>query len=168
MLTYFLLIQYTIYALFIRHPNYCKNAREFYHIINLLIYGFFIRILLCFIDYMLHFKLGINTEEEERNNYLYKDVYNRVPEEVLNMIETTILSDSNINKLVPLTNENERDICCICMIPFSVGDLVRLMPCDKKHIFHKACIDKWLSHNKSCPTCRTEITRKLISIKKID
>ncbi|KAH9492441.1 E3 ubiquitin-protein ligase Zswim2 [Bulinus truncatus] len=39
--------------------------------------------------------------------------------------------------------------CRICLRGFSVGQLVRKLPC--KHKFHKDCIDSWLLH--SHPTC---------------
>ena len=48
--------------------------------------------------------------------------------------------------------------CPICHDPFSCKgeDAVELPEC--RHIFHKACIGKWISaKHKSCPVCRIEI-----------
>ena len=101
------------------------------------------------------------------NSDLYQDYSNRVPDEVLNMIESVTLDNKNINELIPLTDENERDVCSICITPYREGEVIKLMPCNKKHIFHKCCIDKWLKHNKACPTCRREINKKLINKTKI-
>ncbi|XP_071703958.1 E3 ubiquitin-protein ligase SIS3-like [Rutidosis leptorrhynchoides] len=42
--------------------------------------------------------------------------------------------------------------CPICLEEFSVGDMVRGLPC--AHSFHLACIDKWLKVNLRCPRCR--------------
>ncbi|KAB1200444.1 RING-H2 finger protein ATL73 [Morella rubra] len=43
--------------------------------------------------------------------------------------------------------------CAICLVDFSEGDKIRVLPkCD--HRFHVACIDKWLLSHSSCPTCR--------------
>jgi hypothetical protein len=115
----------------------------------------------------LHFKYGVN-EADIANADLYVDYQNRVSPEVLSMIECVHLNDKNIEELVPFNNEdNERDVCCICMLPFQVNENIKLMPCNRKHIFHRACIDKWLSHNKACPTCRKEINKKLILKNKI-
>ncbi|CUG89035.1 zinc finger protein, putative [Bodo saltans] len=43
--------------------------------------------------------------------------------------------------------------CCICMMEYSNGDVLRVLPC--LHRFHKDCADKWLCDSKSaCPICR--------------
>ncbi|KAK9268278.1 hypothetical protein L1049_010721 [Liquidambar formosana] len=43
--------------------------------------------------------------------------------------------------------------CAICLVDFSEGDEIRILPkCN--HRFHVACIDKWLLSHSSCPTCR--------------
>jgi hypothetical protein len=145
----------------------CDKAPQFYYIINWLVFGFFLRLIISFVNYFLHFKYGVN-EADVANSDLYVDYQNRVSQEVLNMIESVTLNDKNINDLIAFnTEENERDVCCICMLPFCVREIIKLMPCNKKHIFHKICIDKWLSHNKACPTCRKEINKKLIQKNKI-
>ena len=165
-LGYVLLVNYTVYFLFfLRHTSPCENAPQFYFIINWLVFGFFLRLIISFINYFLHFKYGVN--EADINSDLYQDYSNRVPDEVLNMIESVTLDNKNINELIPLTDENERDVCSICITPYREGEVIKLMPCNKKHIFHKCCIDKWLKHNKACPTCRREINKKLINKTKI-
>eukprot|EP01097_Dermamoeba_algensis_P003692 TRINITY_DN2531_c0_g1_i4.p1 TRINITY_DN2531_c0_g1~~TRINITY_DN2531_c0_g1_i4.p1 ORF type:complete len:537 (-),score=76.42 TRINITY_DN2531_c0_g1_i4:235-1845(-) len=51
---------------------------------------------------------------------------------------------------------NNVDICSICIEEFSQGNPVKRLPrCT--HVFHPACIDRWLAINKICPTCRTEL-----------
>lgn len=161
-LGYMLLISYTFYFLCIRRSSMCHKAPQFYYIVNWLVFGFFLRLIISFINYFLHFKYGIN-EADVANADLYVDYQNRVPPDVLKMIESVTLLESNLNKFVPFNHEEkESDVCCICILPFQVNENIRLMPCNRKHIFHKRCIDKWLSHNKACPTCRKEITKKLI------
>ncbi|PON72747.1 43kDa postsynaptic protein [Parasponia andersonii] len=46
--------------------------------------------------------------------------------------------------------------CAICLVDFSEGDKIRVLPkCN--HRFHIACIDKWLLSHSSCPTCRNRL-----------
>jgi hypothetical protein len=48
--------------------------------------------------------------------------------------------------------DDEDDECCICMRSLS-KDRQRLGCSHDK--FHAECINKWLTHNPSCPLCRT-------------
>jgi hypothetical protein len=48
-----------------------------------------------------------------------------------------------------------RETCPICIIDFTEGDDLRLLPCEGKHAFHKECVDPWLLElSSSCPICR--------------
>ncbi len=166
-LGYLLLIFYTIYFLLIRKSSPCKGAIQFYFIINWLVFGFFLRLIISFVNFFLHFKYGIN-EADLQNINLYTDYQNRCSPEVINIIDQVGLTENNISEYISINEEeNERDVCSICIEPFMIDHKVKIMPCNKKHIFHKDCIEKWLSHNKVCPTCRKEITKKLIQKNKI-
>jgi hypothetical protein len=46
------------------------------------------------------------------------------------------------------------DTCSVCIDKFVSDDICRELKCS--HLFHKDCIDHWLSDNISCPVCRTE------------
>ncbi|VDL59456.1 unnamed protein product [Hymenolepis diminuta] len=46
--------------------------------------------------------------------------------------------------------------CVICMIGYVPGDELRKMPMCI-HIFHRACIDDWLTRSLTCPSCLQEI-----------
>jgi hypothetical protein len=56
--------------------------------------------------------------------------------------------------------EDQADVCVICLEHFMDGDRLRVLPCD--HSFHVGCIDRWLSGSHSheacftsgCPTCK--------------
>jgi hypothetical protein len=98
---------------------------------------------------------------------MYTDYSNRVSPEVIDLLKEMILDEKNINELIPLVENNERDICCVCIQPFEVKDVIKLLPCNNKHIFHKVCIEKWLNSNKACPTCRKEITKAMVKKPKI-
>jgi hypothetical protein len=43
--------------------------------------------------------------------------------------------------------------CSICLEKFKEDEQVKELSC--KHLFHPACINKWLKEKESCPTCRT-------------
>lgn len=159
-LGYILLGLYALYFLTVRKSNFCGKATQFHFIINWLIFGFFIRLIISLVNYFLHFKYAVNQADLENTSF-YKDYNNQVNKEVLELIETTQLTEENINQLVGVNETKERDFCCICMLQFEIGENIKLLPCNKKHIFHNACIDKWLCHNKACPTCRKEISKKL-------
>lgn len=49
--------------------------------------------------------------------------------------------------------------CTICLSEYEVEEDVRRLPC--MHLFHQACIDKWLIMDKRCPVCRVDITMQL-------
>ena len=48
--------------------------------------------------------------------------------------------------------------CMICLDDFQKKDTLRQLPCG--HVFHKKCIDKWLSSNNQCPHCRQPVIKK--------
>jgi len=52
-------------------------------------------------------------------------------------------------------NENEEDVCSICMEAYKQGDSLKGLPC--KHEFHVQCIERWLALKDACPLCRAKI-----------
>jgi hypothetical protein len=45
--------------------------------------------------------------------------------------------------------------CLICLHTYEHGDCLRTLPCN--HMFHRDCIDPWLSTKDACPYCRQSI-----------
>ena len=67
-----------------------------------------------------------------------------------------ILNKLKIEKYDPKKNYEKNQNCCvICMEEFKEKDEIRELDC--KHIFHKNCIDKWLTEHKKCPIDNHEI-----------
>ncbi|CAN1354757.1 E3 ubiquitin-protein ligase BIG BROTHER [Linum perenne] len=61
-------------------------------------------------------------------------------------------------------SRTERTRCVICQMGYKRGDKRITLPC--KHIYHAGCGSKWLSINKACPICYTEVSIGSTSIKK--
>jgi len=56
----------------------------------------------------------------------------------------------------------EAPTCIICLLEYEDGDEIKILPCG--HEYHSDCIDEWLGgHNRTCPTCRHDITIKFES-----
>lgn len=47
--------------------------------------------------------------------------------------------------------------CSICLEPYSNGQALRCLPCDRRHHFCVQCIDTWLQTNSTCPVCRASL-----------
>ena len=158
-LGYIMLFLYTFYFLGIRRSNICENAIKFYYIVNWLVFGFFIRLIISFVNYFLHFKYGVN-EADIQNNDIYGDMSNKVPASVIEKLEKHLLSNENIKTL---TRDDEKEAvfidCAICLYDFEIGQTIKILPCNRKHMFHDWCVDKWLNRNTKCPTCRKEVNK---------
>ena len=44
--------------------------------------------------------------------------------------------------------------CPICLEALDEASSALQMPCAKQHVFHKACLLKWLDERNTCPICR--------------
>lgn len=53
--------------------------------------------------------------------------------------------------------ESESDQCAVCIEPYKLSDVIRVLPC--RHVFHKSCVDPWLLEQRSCPMCKSDILR---------
>ncbi|KAJ3692899.1 hypothetical protein LUZ60_011994 [Juncus effusus] len=62
-------------------------------------------------------------------------------------------------KSLPIVNVNhdfnisEESECQICLMSFTQGDKIRVLP-QCAHVFHAKCVDTWLMSRSSCPSCR--------------
>ncbi|KAK8854846.1 hypothetical protein IAR55_003585 [Kwoniella newhampshirensis] len=56
------------------------------------------------------------------------------------------------------TDAEEQDQQCpICLLDFEEGEDLRVLPCEREHVYHKVCIDPWLLQvASSCPLCRKD------------
>ncbi|KAL4298094.1 hypothetical protein GQ457_12G025930 [Hibiscus cannabinus] len=51
--------------------------------------------------------------------------------------------------------KSRNDRCVICQMEYKRGERQITLPC--KHVYHAGCSTRWLSINKACPICYTEV-----------
>ena len=56
----------------------------------------------------------------------------------------------------------EHDDCVICRSSFVKKEKIIVLPCNKKHYFHEACVEKWLDISCLCPICRADLNKKMM------
>jgi hypothetical protein len=47
--------------------------------------------------------------------------------------------------------------CSTCLEEFTEDDLIKVLPCDNRHIFHPECIDPWFKRKTNCPLCKKDM-----------
>lgn len=77
-----------------------------------------------------------------------------MPEEENNGDNTSNKNKNNIELVIASSSSLGKDTeCPVCLSLFVEGEELRQLNfC--KHLFHKSCIDKWLSNHCNCPVCR--------------
>lgn len=48
--------------------------------------------------------------------------------------------------------------CRICFQSFVAEEEIMLLPCDKRHVFHKFCAESWFKVSTTCPICRKNLS----------
>jgi hypothetical protein len=66
----------------------------------------------------------------------------------------------NIENSLPKTICESVETCCICISNINKCDRYVTLSC--KHMFHPACISRWVTSHTNCPYCRTEISEKRV------
>jgi rubrerythrin len=80
--------------------------------------------------------------------------------------------DSEFDFLVSIPKADAADYCSICMSFIDEKEIIRLLPCH--HLFHRKCIDIWLTGNlswegnntRACPLCKHTIDFQKLRIMK--
>ena len=54
------------------------------------------------------------------------------------------------------SDEDEGEMCSVCLCVYETDDMLIRLPCD--HIFHEACVARWLLQDSSCPQCRYNLS----------
>jgi E3 ubiquitin-protein ligase BIG BROTHER-like protein len=79
----------------------------------------------------------------EQRKYLTEDLFNK-------------LSVKKLTDLKSLPFGVEK--CMICIENFKKKEELITLPC--KHLYHKACIKRWLELNINCPICKADINEE--------
>lgn len=64
-----------------------------------------------------------------------------------------------LNSSSELVQNHDEACCAICIDDFEAGAVVRHLTC--KHVYHKKCIDPWLTEKGTCPQCKADILKSL-------
>ncbi|WP_422139651.1 RING finger domain-containing protein [Endozoicomonas sp. ALC020] len=54
------------------------------------------------------------------------------------------------------------DNCPVCLETFAGKKVMVLKQC--KHMFHRDCLERWLSKNSTCPSCRTSLVSREVEL----
>lgn len=90
-------------------------------------------------------------------------IYLGYVEDKFNFELNTLVNTKEYNGRIT-TSLRKSDIdeyCSICLNSFSYGDIVSTLPCNKRHMFHTYCLEKWFYNTVSCPLCRSNFSDKL-------
>ena len=61
---------------------------------------------------------------------------------------------------VGMIDGDDDPICVVCQLEFEEGEVVRQLPCEGQHTFHKECVDTWLKRNEYLPTLQDSFWQK--------
>jgi len=95
-------------------------------------------------------------KKKESNLNLPMDIESKMSTDTADTLIWDLDNDHECND----KNENEEDVCPICLEEFNVGETVmfsRSMSCT--HVFHKECLMAWLMEQREneCPSCRAAL-----------
>ena len=57
-----------------------------------------------------------------------------------------------------LEEMEEEDVCAVCLVRYEADDILIRLPCN--HLFHEACIGRWLEADGTCPKCRFNLRKR--------
>ncbi|CAN0926634.1 Putative RING-H2 finger protein ATL53 [Linum grandiflorum] len=92
---------------------------------------------------------GAVSADERRNNAATEDR----SQEVASSGSSTSNSSAALIPVVRYSKERSESTCPVCLSDFNEGEPVRSLPVCS-HVFHVACIDRWLLCHTNCPVCR--------------
>ena len=91
-----------------------------------------------------------------------EDNFNHQLNAMVNTVEYTgRLSLRKVDNTEHMRKSELEETCIICLNAFQLGDIVSTLPCNKRHVFHTYCLEKWFYKKVSCPFCRVNFNEEL-------
>ena len=94
-----------------------------------------------------HEQEGLPNEEFYQEGLSYELFYQEgLSDEELQNIQATQINMQQVDDMAR---------CSVCLTSFKEGETVSKLPCN--HLFHTECVLQWLSENRTCPNCRSDV-----------
>lgn len=93
---------------------------------------------------------GIEDDDTSDFTYVETEATDESEEDSLERVRSINLE--KLNKFIVNKSNKPCDDCPICLEEFKGRQHCRRFNCS--HVFHKKCIDKWLTKKTQCPVCR--------------
>ncbi len=113
-------------------------------------------------DTLLRLGEQLGNVKEERWSMKSQDFIDQLPLHFYTNTVSDLGTDSSFTSTNCTTVERDdhtcvfnNNKCLICLHTYENGDFLRKLPCN--HMFHRDCIDPWLSTKDRCPNCRQSI-----------
>lgn len=94
-------------------------------------------------------------DDDDTSDFTYVETETTEESEEDNSDRSGLVNFDKLNKFVVTKSNKPADDCSICLDSFKCRQHSRRLHCS--HIFHKKCIDRWLTKNTHCPVCRTSV-----------
>lgn len=114
-------------------------------------------VLAVMVGYWLTRELGLCMERIEERRMQSNPSSDLVSASAGSVPASSVPESISSEPALPTSETSSVDLeCAICLCGCPLGDdHSRTLPCG--HIFHQACIDKWLSKSRTCPSCRHSV-----------
>ena len=135
-------------------PIMTKGKYYFFHIILIEINEFYCLFRFCFFLVKVLFNFVLLP-------MYFASIYLGYVEDKFNYELNILVNTQEYNARTSSLRKSQEEYCSICLNTFSFGDTVSTLPCNKRHMFHTYCLEKWFYNTVSCPLCRSNFSDKL-------
>jgi len=137
------ILTYTWFILglvWVMNSAYCASCPGLYKLSVAVVIAFSLRLIITLGFFYVMFP--------ERRHGLSHSAPCAAPQDVIESLCLTCCSAEQVNAGLS---------CAVCLSDLQLGEMLRPLPCG--HVFHQACIDKWLQRNGVCPLCMRSVAQ---------